>query len=111
MPLANLLNIPSDLESWAHFSFSNQDEHHRISAALRAKGINAPDYQLDPIPLQDIGGWAYNHQAAHTTFDTAVGIAGSDLTTVDFSQPDQVASWIRLHFQEHNSASQILGLS
>lgn len=111
MPLASLLNIPANEDGWSHFSFNNQDEHRQISAALRARGITSPDVLLDPIPFQDIGAWSYVHQQSHDIIASALGIQGSDFTTVDFSKPDQVASWIRLHFESHLQANNVLELS
>lgn len=110
MPLANLLNIPIDPEGWSYFSFSNQDEHRQIAAGLLAKGVRIQDYELDPIPLQNTGPWLYIHQASHNEFTQALGISGSDFTSVNLSDAGQVASWVRLHFQEHIEAARKLGL-
>lgn len=111
MPLANLLNVPADQEGWSQFSFSNQDQHHQIAAALSAKGPRVQDYLLDPIPMNDLATWARVHQQSHSDFTGALGITGSDLTDVDFTQPDQVSSWIRLHFEEHIQAANLLNIS
>lgn len=108
--LAALLNIPSGPEGWSYFGFHNMDEHRQILAGLRRQGTSLPEYVLDPIPLHDIGAWAYNHQAMHTGMNEALGIAGSDLTTVNFNDPGEVSSWIRLHFNEHALAAQKLGI-
>lgn len=108
MSLANLLNVPSDPAGWSYFSFSNQDQHRQIAAGLLAKGTRVQDYQLDPIPLQDMGAWARTHQQSHNEFTQILGITGADLSSVDFTKPEQVASWIRLHWSEHQQAATML---
>jgi hypothetical protein len=111
--LASLLNIFSTPEEQAEWSFAHQDQHMKINNAIFEKnGTELPLYDLDPMPDPkdpNLGAWAYNHQAAHTDFDGILGIAGDDLTSVDFSKQDQVESWIRLHFFEHYQAQSILG--
>ena len=64
---------------------------------------------MPPPGDPNLGTWAYSHQQAHTAFDDILGIAGNDLTDVDFTKQDQVESWLRLHFQEHYEAQQSLG--
>lgn len=110
MSLANLLNVPASPDDWSHFGFSNQDQHRQIGAALLAKGARVQDFILDPIPMQDIGAWARQHQAAHDEFSGILNIQNDDLTLVDFDKPEQVASWIRLHWSLHQQANVQLGI-
>jgi hypothetical protein len=42
--------------------------------------------------------------------DSILGIAGNDLSDVDWSNPDQLESWVWLHAQEHYRAETILGI-
>lgn len=109
--LAALLNIPKDYAEWSHFSFHNQDSHHLIAKALGQKGTPIPDFLLDPIPMNNFLFWAEQHQAAHEAFNGILGLGGSDLTDLDLNRPDQVSSWMRLHFNEHLLASQKLGIN
>lgn len=109
--LANLYNIPVDEKGWNQFSFANVDQHRKIISAIRAAGgIQLTEYIIDPIPLFDFPAWAYNHQLMHDAQNSVLGIVGNDLTTVDFSKPEQVSAWINLHFSEHQQAASILGL-
>lgn len=111
MALPNLWNLPTTPETLAIFSFSNMDEHRKAAQQILVQ-LNATITlrPLDPIPLADIGAWAYNHQLVHNQQNAVLGIAGNDLTTVDFNDLSQLVNWIQLHAQEHYQASQILGL-
>ncbi len=110
MALANLANIPAKDVDFSVFSFHNQDEHRRIVDAIQAqKNTQLTLYPLDPLPVRDLAEWAIIHQAAHNDFNAVLGRNGVDLTAVDLHDPGQLASWIRLHFEEHRQAAQLLG--
>lgn len=112
MSLASLFNMPETDEALSVFAFSNQDQHRQIVAAIaRRSSLTLPLFPLDPIPMFEPGVWAHNHQQMHNDFNAILGIAGSDLTAVDFRNPQELASWIRLHGSEHQQAANILGLS
>ena len=110
MTLANLLNIPNTPEEWAYFSFNNQDAHHQIFGALLNQGVRLSDYVLDPITPDSAATWLRIHQQAHTEFNSALGIQGNDLSTVDFKNPTEVAAWVQLHWSEHQQATVKLGV-
>lgn len=105
--LAGLLNIPTDAPSRGNWSFIHQDQHAKIvSAVFTQKSQELPSFSFDPMPDPDPKDgnfitWVQNHQAAHTAFTSVLGIDGNDLSDVDFSKPDQMETWIRLHFSEH----------
>ena len=113
MGLPTLYNLPSTPETLDAFSFANMDEHRKIAAALLAQlTVDIALYPLDPMGLgQDLGNWLYNHQIVHNAQNAALGIAGNDLTTVDFTDISQLTNWIELHAGEHYQASQLLGLN
>ena len=110
MSIASLFNIPQNEQGFLLFSFNNMDAHRRIVNGIFARnGVLLPLYDLDPIPPSDPQTWLQTHQAAHVAFTDALGIAGVDLTAVDFNDPEQAASWMRLHGEEHRQAANILG--
>ena len=111
MSIPQLYNVPLTKEELAIWTFANADEHGKIAAAAMAQ-LNAtlPLFPLDPIPLFDIGTWAYNHQAIHDAQNAVLGIAGNDLTTIDLYDTAQLSNWIHLHSQEHYQAAGLLGL-
>ena len=109
MSLAVLFNIPESAEDFLTFSFHNQDQHALIvRAVFTNRGIRLPLYLMDPIPPSDPGDWLRTHQQAHNDFNGVLGIDGVDLTSVDFNDPEQLASWSRLHGEEHRQAADIL---
>jgi 1-acyl-sn-glycerol-3-phosphate acyltransferase len=111
--LASLFNAFTDVEGLNKLAFANGDLHFRMNQILNGRyNLQIPDYVLDPIPLSDgLAAWLQRHQETHTRVNQALGIAGSDLTDVDFQKPDQIASWVWLHAQEHVQAANKLGIS
>ena len=109
MSVASLFNVPASDRDFLVFSFANADQHALIADRIFAtKGVLLPVFVLDPIP-SDAQTWLQTHQAAHVAFTDVLGIAGVDLTAVDFNDPEQAASWSRLHGEEHRQAAKILG--
>lgn len=112
MALPTLYNIPTNMRDFAVFSFTNMDEHRKIITSVRsAYNVILQEYIIDPVPFEDFPAWAYRHQQMHNQQNAVLGITGNDLTTVDLSKPDQLASWIALHANEHYQAASILGIS
>ena len=114
MALATLLNIPQTEEEQKVWAFAHQDQHVKIVNALFQKNSSVvlPIYILDPMPTgTDMETWLSLNQAAHGDFSSVLGLENNDLSTVDWKQPDQVSSWIRLHFQSHYDAQNALGFS
>jgi hypothetical protein len=111
MALATLYNIPSDDNEMNIFSFTNQDEHNKIAQAIYAKySISVPFYVIDPMPLHDMGTWLEQHQILHNYMNGVTNGNSNDLTSVDFTDEDQLTEWIWLHAQEHYFAAGVLGI-
>lgn len=110
--IATLFNIFKDAEGLNQFSFANADLHVRINEAIIDRGgPSLPFYVLDPIATGPAAAnWLRTHQDIHNQMNAVLGLAGNDLSEVDFNDPDQVASWIWLHAQEHVAASDKLRL-
>ena len=109
--LANLYNTWKDDAGLQRFSFSNNDEHLSINRAILARFNQLlPVYVLDPINTHDPNTWLNVHQIVHNLQNQILGIVGNDLSDVDFQNPEQMASWVWLHAQEHYQASNILGI-
>lgn len=111
MSVASLFNTPGDERGLLIFGFNNADQHALIvDRIFKTQSVLLPTFILDPIPTGDTDTWLSTHQASHNAFTEALGIAGVDLTAVDFNDPEQVSSWMRLHGEEHRQAAQMLGL-
>ena len=111
--LPTLLNLPATPADFAQWSFANQDAHTRIIASIHKNNNNIVlvNRVLDPIPTNDVKGWLWSHQLTHNDMNGALGIAGADLTDVDFRDKAQFSEWMRLHFNEHFLAAQILQIN
>ena len=66
---------------------------------------------FDPKNPDAMGKWTYQHQDMHLTLDQQIGLAGFDLTDVDWQDRGQLAGWIFLNASEHYNASLILGVA
>lgn len=110
--LANLLNSPNSDAEWAIWGFAHKDSHDLIRQAIQKKyGVNLDQYVLFPIDRDEIGTFLNNNQQAHDDFNGVLGTRGSDLLEVNLNDAAQKQSWIYLHYQEHYTASNALGVS
>lgn len=107
--LVTLLNVPRSPADWQRWSFAHRDSHATIASAVLAQGRGVlPEYQLDPIPDDDVPGWLSRNQQAHNDMNKAIGAQSSDLQDTDFTVPQQLEAWVYLHFLEHQTAEQAL---
>jgi hypothetical protein len=51
-----------------------------------------------------------NNLSLHTEMNTILKAQSSNLLDVDFKNAEQIASWLNLHYQEHQDAEQLLGI-
>lgn len=111
MALADLFNIPEDAAGMAQWSFAHM-AHHRdtVLAAQTQKRVLLPLYILDPVDLADPLAFLNQHQTMHAALDSLYGIAGYDLTDVDWNDPGQRAGWIWLNAQLHRAEAQATGV-
>ena len=109
--LVALLNVPRTEQEWAIWSFAHKQSHLAITKAVAAKGgAELANYQLDPIPQDDLPNWLARNQEAHNDMNGAVGAQSSDLLDTDLKDERERQSWIWLHFLEHQTAEQKLGI-
>ncbi len=114
MSLAALYNIPQTPHQLAEWSFVNASAHADIVRLIfQNYGKVIDSYVLDPFDPRDEDSmqvWVYQHYVMHQQMDAILGIAGYDLTDVDFTNQGILAGWIQSHASEHLQAGQILGL-
>lgn len=102
---AALSNIPTSPTEWALWGYAHRVDHLAIRSGIQsALGQNLPEYDLDPIPFDDLDAWLDRNQAAHTDMNTALGLQGSSLLKVDLRSPEETRAWFYLHAQEHIAA-------
>ena len=110
MALADIFNIPSAPADMALWSFAHADHHRQLNAAaLAQKNVLLAEYILDPVNLEDPSVFLNQHQAMHNAVDSLYGVAGYDLTDVDWSDPSQRAGWIWLNAQLHRAEAAATG--
>jgi hypothetical protein len=109
--LAALLNTPRTSENWNEWSFHHKDSHLRILQAIKQQlNFNVIEYDIDPIPPDDLPGWLEKNQEYHDEMNAALNLQGSDLESVDFKNPKEFEVWIFQHYQEHFDAESKLGI-
>lgn len=90
--------------------FSHQQHHLAIiDATFRTKNVALALMQIYPLNPQDIEGWLYQHQLMHNQMNAVYGVAGNDLTSVDFRDKRQLDSFMYLNFMEHRSVATAAG--
>ncbi len=112
MAIAALFNIPGTPEEYAEWAFAHSVHHLDVNNRIYdTRQIALPFYLLDPFDPKDPNSaeaWAYNHELMHQNQNQVLGIDGFDLSTVDWSNRNQVAAWIQLNANEHYQAATIL---
>jgi hypothetical protein len=107
--LVALLNVPRSDDDWNRWAFAHKESHLAISQAiLSAGGKVSAEYQLDPIPPNDLQGWLTRNQQAHNDMNQTLGLQSADIETTDLTDRRQLEAWIYLHFLEHQTAEQAL---
>jgi hypothetical protein len=112
MSLPYIYYQPQSPDDWQSWGFNHAANHYDWIPAIQQKKniIGLQQFVLNPIDPENVGMWLYNHQAAHTQANLALGTHGYDLLSIDFSDPEQFAMWIRLNAAEHQRISGILGI-
>lgn len=106
-----LQETPSQPDDWNRWSEHHRISHNEIRQAIRAqKGLDLPDYPIDPIRKESIGDFTQYNSQLHSDMNGALGLQGVDLLDVNFDDRAQRLSWIAQHAEEHRSAELALGI-
>ena len=109
--LARLANTPANDLEWQRFGFDHLDSHDRIRAAILEKlGVSLSPQVIYPLPLSQMKVWLDNNSRLHIDMDGVLGVQSSDLLDVNFNDRAQLDAWTALHYLEHRTAEQILGI-
>ena len=64
--IGSLYNVPgnqAELDTWA---FAHAIDHRDIIAAIKTQAdISLQEFSLDPIPLENVNNWVYQHSQMH----------------------------------------------
>lgn len=122
MALAQISEIPitpDDIKRWSFAHMANHRDIIRriyetttpVPPATTPPPISLNAYPLDPININDLGTWLYNHAIMHVQMDAVLAIAGYDLLDLDWRDPDQLIEWMNFNSDEHIQASRLLGIA
>jgi hypothetical protein len=111
MGLASIANVPSDdPESLSKWAFSHMQHHRDIIQRIKnIYGISLPEYTLDPID-PDNPLIFDQHQIMHNGMNSVLGIAGDDLSVVNWGNSGERTVWIYLNMIEHLQVNTLLGV-
>ncbi len=105
--LAACLSVPESEADWQNFAWNNKFQIDLIRQAINKKyGTLLQEYIL--VPFANGTQWLQNNASAHSDFNSVLGLQGHDLDELDFTNADEVASWINLAYQELFDASAAL---
>lgn len=93
------------------WSFSHARDHEEIAQAVQQQfGITLPTYQVDPMVFTNDSMFFLRNQSLHNDMLAVVGVAGVDLSSIDFGDRSQVQAWLFTHFLEHRDTRAALGI-
>lgn len=112
MSLPSLYVQPQDTDAWRAWSFNHSANHFdMLAAAQEQKNVTGlQQFILDPMDLNNLGQWLYNHQVMHNQLNAALGTQGFNLLGFDWEDPQQFSMWLRLNGDEHVRLSAALGV-
>ena len=100
-----------DLGASDRWAFANANDHIKIHDAIQAAGKgNVFMYELYPFRWESPAGFLLRHQSSHTAINQTLGVAGTDLTGIDFKNKEQLDQWNQAHFDEHKTWAALLGI-
>lgn len=110
--LVSLLNLDAKNKGQADgWAFSNRNDHQDVHAAIQAQLLgNLVVYELYPVNWENVDTFSALHQNAHNEANEALGLAGTDLTGVDFNDSASVAQMAFAHYREHQAWHAKLGI-
>lgn len=109
--LVALRNVPRRPDQWQEWSWHHRQSHDSIRLAVRRQlGIDLVDYQIEPISPQDIQGFLQRNSQLHIEMNAVLKAQTIDLEDADLSDDRQKEAWVYLHFLEHQTAEQKLGI-
>jgi hypothetical protein len=122
MPLDQISVVPVSADDVKRWSFAHMANHldiirriyettEPVPPATTPSPISLNPFPLDPIDIDNMGQWLYQHSVMHAQMDLVLGIAGYDLLELVWREQDQLFEWISFNSDEHVQASRILGIA
>ena len=112
MALNSLSTFPETPEDLARFSFAHMDLHRRVNVYLfNQLGKIAPEFALDPMPVDDLRVFLQHHQKMHDITGLLLNISPPDLTVVDWRDKGDRENWIWQNYTLHQLEAHITGVT
>ncbi len=107
--LAACLEVPDGDAAWQVWAWNSKQQVDSIRERIYSwYGISLVEYVL--IPFSPTNAWLINNSSAHNDFNSVLGLQSHDLEELDFTNKDEVASWVNLSYNELYDASAALGI-
>lgn len=111
MPVANLANIPNDVNSMNEWAFSLQAQIRDINRTIfQESGTILPEYSMDPFNIDEPYNQLLQFQEMANNISAVLGVPGYDFEDVDLTDDGQRASWTWLVFVFMKQASDQIGV-
>lgn len=108
---ATLLNTPQVDTDWDRYSFDLAQNLYDIRLAIQfKKHINLPQYQIYPIPRNDVTEWLQRVSQSFNDFTSVLGIQSADIENVNLADQRARIGWAYQIYSEVNAARQALGI-
>ena len=99
--MPNLVYAAPGDAGWQEFWFYHYQDHLEIVQALAKLNFQVTNYIIDPWTTDNKEQILELHQQYHNDMNQILGIAGSDLSELDFKKANEVKAWLYLNYNEH----------
>lgn len=79
-----------------------------LAATAVVNYVQLTNYQVDPIPQNDIEQWLNTHQQLHDDMLSALNLPSTDQEGPDFDDPQSMEAYYWLHLLDHQAATNAL---
>lgn len=109
--LLAIVNFDSD-EGWGAFDEMHGIAHTQVHLAMLQRGLDPEYFPTLGFPREDNDEYLENHNRIHRSNADLLGLPFTpDLSTVDFSDPQQRDDWLFAHSLVHANEDAALGLA
>ena|SRR5579872_4636667 len=108
MPLQQVQYPGPGIQGLKLWTFAHADHHYFIAlkaqlliTSLGVTGKELPVFIMDPVDLKNQADWGLRHQRMHDALNMLLGVNGTDLATVDFTNESLMPEWYSGNYTEH----------
>lgn len=106
---ADIANVPTGPQTWSIWTFALQAQLRDINRVIyQQDGIALPEYNMDPLNLDQPGVQLEQFQAMMNNISALTGAPSYDFEDVNLRDQGQLTSWIFLVFTTLYQAANVL---